>query len=42
MRLDHPLNVNKKYEHICKLYPAETVGEGSRRVHSQPILDGRV
>lgn len=26
MRLDHPLNVNKKYEHICKIYPSETVG----------------
>lgn len=38
MRLDHPLNINKKYEYLCKLYPSETVGEGSRKVQLTEIL----
>jgi hypothetical protein len=32
MRLDNPLNINKKYEHICKINMSETTGEGCRRV----------
>lgn len=33
MALESPININKRYEHVEKLYPQETVGEGLKQVH---------
>lgn len=32
MSLDNPVNVNKRYEHVQRLNPNETVGYGLRQV----------